>query len=305
MSGSSSSSEASIHLERIADLESLMVAIAAQTADLRVEPSQYTLVGIEKGADMLSWKKPAELQQLLMAPLARVGTVGDGNCMLHSLLYAASPTYRAHNTKSRSVLADQFREILVEREEELKDLADAFFPEIGGAEALAESFETLREHREEVNLELGLLIARLYECNFLAVQVLEDTSVRPVRVTLTNRSEELPTIVVNYIGGGLDFGHANFQEDGHYEVIIAADLEPPVAAAASSSSEKKKRRKTQKKKKAASPPPRTLNEVTTRYIFQPGDETLASLMAVFAVSSSQKKTSSHGGARLTRRRRRI
>ena len=163
------STSSEIERKDIPDIETLVIAIVADTPGLNIEPSHYTIVGLEKSDDMLSWKSPAELQQLIMPPLARVGTVGDGNCMLHSILYATSATYRAHNTKSRSKIADAFCKVLVEREEELKDLADAFFFEIGGAMGLEESFEILHGEREEINLELGLLIARLYGYNFLAV----------------------------------------------------------------------------------------------------------------------------------------
>ncbi len=306
-STSSSSSSSEVERRYIPDIESLVIAIAADTPGLKIEPSHYKLVGADKADDMLSWKSPTELQQLVMPPLARIGTVGDGNCMLHSILYATSATYRAHNTKSRSTIADAFREVLVEREEELKDLADVFFPEIGGATALEESFEILHGDREEINLELGLLIARLYGYNFLAVQVQPDLTMRPVRVTMRNRDDALPTIAVNYIGGGLNFGHEGFQEGGHYEVIISASLAALPAAASSSSSEHKKATSKKKTRKAKKPVViRTLNEHDTMYLFAADSAALMSLMAMFAVSSEKAGSQGGGGRgrkqRKTRRR---
>ena len=297
-SSSSSSSSSEVERRYIPDIESLVIAIAADTPGLKIEPSHYKLVGADKADDMLSWKSPAELQQLVMPPLARVGTVGDGNCMLHSILYATSATYRAHNTKSRSTIADAFREVLIEREEELKDLADVFFPEIGGATALEESFEILHGEREEINLELGLLIARLYGYNFLAVQVQPDLTMRPVRVTMRNRDDALPTIAVNYIGGGLNFGHADFQKGGHYEVIISASLAALPAASSSSEHKKTSKRKTRKVKKPVVV--RTLNEHDTAYLFAAGSAPLMSLMAMFDVSS--EKAGSQGGGRRRQRK---
>lgn len=46
--------------------------------------------------------------------LWRVGTIGDGNCMLHSLLFALSPTYRAHAVAARKKIALEFRRVLKE-----------------------------------------------------------------------------------------------------------------------------------------------------------------------------------------------
>lgn len=291
-------------------LEGLVVAIVAAEAGMKLSPTIYRLADADSN-DMLSWTGPPEIQELPLLPLLRVGTVGDGNCMLHSLLFAASPTYRAHNEKSRSTIADRFREVLIEREEELKDLADAFFVEIGGAGALEESFEILHEERDEVNLELGLLIARLYGYNFLAVQVRDDMSLRPVRLTITNRDELLPSILVNYIGGGLDFGQGDFQENGHYEAIVAGSLAELAAAKSSSSShsetgKSKSRSKSSRKTKKAKKPKKPVllrtivDAADTEYVFSPGSGTLASVMALFAASSD--KMSSRGGARLHQRR---
>lgn len=287
-------------------LEKLVAGIVAIEADMKLSPTIYKLADADSN-DMLGWESPPEIQELPVKPLLRVGTVGDGNCMLHAILFAASPTYRAHDADSRSVIADRFREVLIAREEELKDLADAFFFEIGGADGLAESFEVLHEEREEVHIELGPLIARLYEHNFLAVQVLDDMSLRPVRMTMINRDESLPTILVNYIGGGLDFGQANFQENGHYEAIIAGTLaEVAVAKSSSSSSsekgkgKRKSQRKTKKKSKSekATKPVhlRSIEDNAAEYVFQPGSDALATVIALFAVSSG-KRTSSRGGAR--------
>jgi hypothetical protein len=300
-----SNSSSSESLVKKKTLEKLVAGIVAIEADMKISPTIYKLADADSN-DMLGWGAPPEIQELPIPPLLRVGTVGDGNCMLHSLLFATSPTYRSHDADSRSVIADRFREILIAREEELKDLADVFFVEIGGAGALAESFDILHEGREEVNLELGLLIARLYGYNFLAVQVRDDMSLRPVRMTLTNRDETLPTILVNYIGGGLDFGQADFQADGHYEAIVAGTLAEIAAAKSSSSSSEKKgtsQRKTKKKSKSKkAKKPVHLRSIedndAAEYVFQPGSDTLATVMALFAVSSG--KRTSTGGARQRR-----
>jgi hypothetical protein len=273
------------------DIESAVIEIVESAPSLKHVIAAYKYADPASN-DMLTATKPIEIQVLPLKPLMRVGTVGDGNCLLHAILFSSSPTYRAHNKLSRTKISDEFRKILVAREEELLDLADAFYAEAGGAAALVESFEILKGKREEISLEMGPIIARLYGSNLLAIQVKEDISLKPATVTMTNYDPTLPTIVVNYIGGGLNFGNADFQSGGHYEVIIAGVV---AAASSSSSSSSEKsvgaaaggagsktsaRRKTVKKKKAA-PKTFTLNEVATKYIFQPEDPDLAHILDLF------------------------
>lgn len=278
--------------------------LVAEEDGMHVAPARYRPAGAKKKGGMLSWTYPPEIQPLALAPLTRVGTVGDGNCMLHSILFATSATYRAHDEDSRSIIADKFREVLVAREEELKDLADAFFPEVGGAMALEESFEILHGEREEINLELGLLIARLYGYNFIAVQVQSDLTMRPVRMTMTNRDEALPTIAVNYLGGGVNFGRSGFSEGGHYEVIVSAEMgpaEPWTPPSSSSSSSEGKKKKTRKAKKPIMV--HGLNEIQTEYVFAPDSPALMGLLVAFAVSS-ERSGSQGGGSRNRRTRKR-
>jgi len=278
------------------DIESAVIEIVKRTASLKHVIAAYKYADPASN-DMLAATKPIEIQVLPLKPLMRVGTVGDGNCLLHAILFSSSPTYRAHNKISRTKISDAFRNILVAREEELLDLADTFYAEAGGAAALVESFEILKGKREEISLEMGPIIARLFGSNLLAIQVKEDISLKPATVTMTNYDPTLPTIVVNYIGGGLNFGNANFQSGGHYEVIIAGVVAAASSSSSSSSSEKSvgkavggagaasagktsARRKTVKKKKAA-PKTFTLNEVATKYIFQPEDPDLAHILDLF------------------------
>jgi hypothetical protein len=130
-----------------------------------------------------------------------------------------------------------------------------------------------------------------------------------VRLTLINRDESLPSILVNYIGGGLDFGQADFQENGHYEAIVAGRLAEVAAAKASSSSSEKdkakggrKTKKAKKAKKAKKPVVlRTIDDAAAaEYVFAPDSHVLAMVMALFAASSD--KMSSRGGARMHPRR---
>jgi hypothetical protein len=222
----------------------------------------------------LQWEdsknKYAEIQVLSGGELARIGTVGDGNCLLHSFLFALSPTYRAHNKAARSIIADAFRNILKAREEELRNLADVTYPEIGGAAALEENFEILKRTRDrsgkediELNIEMAPLIAQLYGFNLLAVQVREDMSLHPVCATYISYNPELPTVLVNYIGGGLDIGNAaqGFMEGGHYEAIFAPTLVPVVEEAPPVG-----KRTTRKRKEEA--PRVSLDLVKTQFTFR-------------------------------------
>jgi hypothetical protein len=257
----------------ISDVETLVNVIVQRLPGLKLGVTEYRLVAPDDNG-MLRWpggsRKYADIQELVMYGLGRLGTVGDGNCLLHSLLTLMSPTYRAHNGSSRSKIADAFRDVLKAREEQIRDLADIAFAEIGGASALEESFEILRGDREEINIELAPIIGALYGVNLLAVQINEDMTLKPACATWKNFEPTRPTILVNYLGGGMDFGNVGFVEGGHYEAILAPSVVMPVAAP--------------KRSKASSKPEEpivSLNEVKTEYVFHPGDAHLAAIMSLF------------------------
>ena len=225
--------------------------------------------------DMLQWEdskhKYAQIQDL-PGGFARVGTVGDGNCLLHSFLFALSPTYRAYNKAARSYIADEFRNILIARADELRALADATYFEIGGAVALEENFEILEGAREEIDIEMAPLIAQLYGFNLLVVQVRADMSIHPVCATYIAYNPALPTVLVNYIGGGLDIGNVGegFESGGHYEAMFAPVMVPVELAGAAS------------RKKKADAPRVALDNVRTQYIFRQTE--IGELLVQFATA---------------------
>lgn len=210
-------------LTSINNLESLVVAIVEQSGKRMREADPTYYVKSDADNEMLSWAPHTEIQQIPLG-LWRIGAIGDGNCMLHSILTALSPTYRRQNKTNRQLIADTWREVLIERVDELKDLADIFYFNIGGAAAIEDSFDIIYEKRDELGLDIGPLITRLYEANFLAVQLDSELNVKPACQTRINYDPSLPTVVINYLGGGLDFGNVSFQENGHYEVIIRTSM---------------------------------------------------------------------------------
>jgi hypothetical protein len=115
----------------INDLESLILFFLNDGIKEAHAKEQYEVVEPYTD-DMLSWKRPIQIQSLLIDNLVRVGTVGDGNCLLHSILFAGSPSYRAQNASTRTKLADAFRDVLKARDFELMELADVLYAEIGG-----------------------------------------------------------------------------------------------------------------------------------------------------------------------------
>lgn len=218
-----------------------IVSIAA-TKKKKLLPSsgveEFELATTNSGAngmllyeDSRSRQKHPQIQRLpnYNGSFSRVGTVGDGNCLLHAILFSLSPTYRRFNKAARSYIADKFRELLIDQIETLRTLADVTYSEIGGADALEENFEILLGKREEIHLEMAPLIAQLYGFNLLAVKLKPHSlSFRPVCVTYIAYKPELPTMIVNYIGGGLDFGNTNaFHEGGHYEAIFKPSFSSP------------------------------------------------------------------------------
>lgn len=297
---------APLALETITDVESLVIAIVVSNPKkkLLLEKGAYELAD-PTSSDMLSWADPragsknAELQDLIVPGFARVGTVGDGNCMIHSFLYALSPTYRAHNRAARAYLADQFRNVLIARRADLEITADILYYKVGGAAAAAEWFETLEGKREELNIEMGALIARIYNVNFLAVQVLDDMSLRPVCMTLIGHDPTLPTVLVNYIGGGVNVGNTGFMPGGHYEAILKPVLAAAAAAVATEAAVNSKRRTTHKRAAAAgagagaATATVSLDEVRTRYLFSEAE--LGPILALFATGCAAMLRRSSSG----------
>lgn len=233
---------------------------------------------------MLSWTQPNEAQQV--APdMWRVGAIGDGNCMIHSILFAASPSYRQEGNKHRALIADTFRGILNTRIDELKTLANSMYAEIGGWEALAESFNILTGGvRSEVNLDMGPVIARLYKLNFLAVHVVRGV-LTPMVQTYNGGLYDpaLPTVLVNYrswqiidlgarrssSSSGSGSGSHSGPVANHYEVVVSGTLQPKPQSAS-------KKKKSRRKKDVT-----YLFSPDTTYTFRPADPLLASLMVEF------------------------
>ena len=290
------------------DLETIVATIvAAATRKMLLARQEFEPID-PTANDMLQWEdsrhKFAQIQ-VLDGGFARVGTVGDGNCLLHSMLFATSHTYRAHNKAARSYIADRVRELIVARAEEIRDMVDIAFANVGGSSALEESFEVLEGRREEINIELAPFVGRLFGVNLLAVQIRSDMHMHPVCATYMGRDPDLPTVLVNYLGGGLDFGDAaeGFQEGGHYECIFAPTLVPVAAAGAGGGAGAGARRS---KSAAAATPRVMIDEEHTHYIFD--DAHLASLLATFAAAcvptmnaaaaaAARKRTTSSGRTR--------
>lgn len=264
------------------DIETIVQKIVAASKKKKLLLARQEFEPIDPTVDdMLQWEdskhKYAQIQEL-PGGFARIGTVGDGNCLLHSFLFALSPTYRSHNKAARSYIADEFRDILVARADELRTLADATYFEIGGAAALEENFEILEGAREEINIEMAPLIAQLFGFNLLAVQVRADMSLHPVCATYIAYNPMLPTVLVNYIGGGLDIGNVGegFQAGGHYEAIFAPVIVPVEEIAEAASATRISR------KKKAEEPRVALNNVRTRYIFRHSE--ISELLGQFAIA---------------------
>jgi hypothetical protein len=278
----------------INDLETLALAILAGYKPHSTKDPEYR---ITTSTAMLNWNRPVEAQQV--APnMWRIGAIGDGNCMVHSILFAASPSYRQEGNKHRVLIADKFREILNARVDELKDIADAMYAEMGGWTALEESFDILKRYkRSEVNIEIGPVIARLYGLNFLTVQIVGGQMKPYVGTYNDGRFDPaLPSVLINYrswqivnlgrgssssSGSRTSSSSGSSSESGpvanHYEVIISGVLTPkPIAA----SSKKKSRRK---------------KDVThmfapgTTYVFRPADPLLAPLMVEFERPGKEAK----------------
>jgi hypothetical protein len=214
-------------LAKINNIEALTKAILSGYKSHTTNKPEYR---VTTSTRMLDWTQPTEAQQITPS-LWRVGAIGDGNCMVHSLLLAVSKSYRQEDNKYRALIADKFRQVLNARVRELKDIADAMYAEIGGWEALEESFTILKKHkRSEVNLEIGPVIARLYGLNLLAVQI-QGGELKPQVITYNDGRYDpaLPTVLINYRTWQIaNFGQAaavaaaaGAPVANHYEVIIA------------------------------------------------------------------------------------
>lgn len=265
------------NVNTINDLEMLMIALIDRSEkSFKTAAESYKLK--EPGSnEMLGWKRPIEIQPLMLFDLLRVGTVGDGNCLLHSILFAGSPTYRAQDARSRSALADAFRRVLCDRDFELIEIADSIYgPEIGGAAALEEDFEDLHKKRDEMDIMIAPVIAHLFGFNLLAIQLREGMELVPVRTTASGFDRERPTILVNYLGGGLDFGNAAFADGGagvfHYESIIGGE-----GKAARRGAKNAPKKNTTKKSKSKT----IVFDNDTRFNFETGDEALEIILSLF------------------------
>lgn len=188
----------------------------------------YEVLPAEAGADMLDWKGNVQIQDINHG-YWRVGAVGDGNCLLHSFMTAASPTYRMQNMTTRQYIVDNFRKVLMVRMDDIRDQMDILYYEVGGASALEDSLEIINKRRDEIGLEVAPAIARVYGFNFLAVGIDDALTWRPFCQTMAGFDADMPTVLIHYMGAGANYaeGEHGFREAGHYEVIVR-----PVFAAA-------------------------------------------------------------------------
>ena len=225
-------------LKDIPDLEVLVQQIVARS-DHALEQAETSYTMVDPGDNrMLGWarstRKYAQLQDLDY-DLARVGTVGDGNCMLHAILFCMSPTYRSYNRKARTYIVDVFRKkVLMRRIDEISDITDLIYTEEGGAVALHDSIDNISKKRSELDLEIGPCIARLYNFNFLAVRLDDTNEMEPVCVTYRGYNSEYPTVLIHYLGGSTNVEGGKYEDvggSGHYEAIF----QPKLATTASTS----------------------------------------------------------------------
>jgi len=204
----------SVNLAAINDFEVFASAMFPRVLETSLPP-QYTQVNI-KGNRYLKWGDPSvakgiiEIQQLADNAFWRVGAIGDGNCLLHSMFTAASPTYRRLTYKQKMTLVDKFRKVLVLRMDTLKEIFDLINGPALPAAEIPEIFENLKAYRSEIDIMLAPTIVRLYGYNFLAVRITDDKKMEPVCQTLLGRDSSLSTIFIHHAGGS----------SGHYEVII-------------------------------------------------------------------------------------
>lgn len=263
-------------------MEEIIKALAFQ------REHKYKVVARSNPIKMMKWVEPYEIQALAIHHFQRVGAIGDGNCLLHSFLYATSPTYRSHTNPVRQELALGFRKHLATRVDELNALAAEYYGEDrGGAIVIEESMNDLvRSTHAELGVEFVPILGKLFHYNLLAVQKQTHGRVRPVRNTFDRFDPSLPTVVINYVGAGLDFGHADYETDGHYEPVVWSEADMVVSSAPFSSEKKNTNGKSRRltKKKAKEPKMITL-PASTLYEFAPGAPELEPMLELFRTPS--------------------
>ena len=228
-------------------------------------------------------KSEIEIQDLQFG-LKRVSAIGDGNCLLHSFLYSTNPQYRTANKIQRQALADNFRLELTTHIDKLHEDADAYYADVGGSIVAQESFADLREDRVELGIEFAPLIGRHYGYNVLAVRLDGTGTLRPVRLTGRNFDETLPTVILHYVGGGLDFAQDEFMADGHYEPVVYSEAVARSSESGKSKSQTRKKGKGRTKAKVKAKKTLTLSE-ETMYIFPPGAPQLVPILTLFHTPS--------------------
>lgn len=251
----------------IDNLEIMAMAIL-ESAEMKVgeKPPTYKIIPAENGADMLDWKRNVEIQDIGHG-FWRVGAIGDGNCLLHSFMTAASPTYRFQNMKARQHIVDTFREVLVARMETIRDRMDELYFDVGGSSALEDSLAIINEEREEMGLEVAPAIARIYGFNFLAIGIDDSLKWRPYCQTMRGFNPEAPTVLIHYMGAGANMGNSNFRETGHYEVIVRPVMEERAAAPAGGAG----RASARLQSKSAAATTTRFDEVRTSYMLTTAD----------------------------------
>lgn len=249
----------------IDNLEVLVLALLQKSRKKVAEtPPSYDVMPADRGADMLQWKSPVQIQDITHG-YWRVGAIGDGNCLLHSFMTAASPTYRMQNMTTRQYIVDEFRKVLMARMDAIRSQMDILYAEIGGAAALEDSLEIISVKRDEIGLEVAPAIARVYGFNFLAIGIDDGLKWRPYCQTFNGFDETMPTALIHYMGAGANFEERKhgFSEAGHYEAIIR-----PVMAESAKA-----------KTKAKATDTLHLDEVRTSYMLTTGE--LAPILALF------------------------
>ena len=161
----------------------------------------YKVISKDKKDIMLKWEEPFEIQGLPLHNFKRVAAIGDGNCMLHSFLFATSAIYRSHDNEMRGYLANEWRKQLMDKTEELNKEADLFYADSGGRVIIQETLdELLPEEYTELGIEIGAIIARIYGHNWLALRLDKTGALHPVRQSYNNFDSAKPTIVIHYLG---------------------------------------------------------------------------------------------------------
>lgn len=250
--------------------------------------SSYKVVPKEKKVIMLKWDKTFEIQGLPLEHFKRVAAIGDGNCMLHSFLFATSAIYRSHDNEMRGYLANEWRKQLIAKTEELNYEADIFYADSGRRVVIQETInELLPKGYTELGIEIGPIIARVYGHNWLAMGLDKTGALHPVRQSYNNFDPSKPTIVIHYLGGGLDFGQGNqgFRIGGHFETVIHTTIStansPKLSKEASNKSKSKRTTAKKPKDKFITLPPESI------YVFTPGSHELQALLQLFQVPSPE------------------